>query len=258
MTNNVDVVIPTFMETVRLADAVASCKKQTHRPEKIIIVDDGSDESTRLWLKNKFSSDPQVVLILAAHTSLPGVARAIGIEASSADWIAFLDADDSWGETKLELQLNYATKKNVPFVSTNALILQENHSDVLLLKDIPQKVNFSDLVKTNWIINSSVLVKSDLIKGNDKYATDIRVRAVEDYATWLRIATETDLHILPEPLTNYRVSTQSIRSGDVVDPRIHAFADFLIWASNGKHAHSRTMRKLKKLVLKQIARQYGN
>ena len=258
MTNSVDVVIPTFNETVRLAEAVSSCKKQTHAPEKIIIVDDGSDAKTQLWLQENFASDPQVLLILAPHTSLPGITRSIGIKASSSDWIAFLDADDSWEETKLELQLDYATKNDANFVSTNATAKRKDFPDVLLLSGIPQIVKFRDLVKTNWVVNSSVLVKSELIKPFDKYATDLRVRAVEDYATWLRIATETELHILPQPLTNYRISEVSIRSGDAVDPRIHAFADFLMWSSTDRQVHSRKLRKYKKLVLKQIAKQYGN
>jgi teichuronic acid biosynthesis glycosyltransferase TuaG len=258
MIDSVDVIIPTFMETERLAEAVVSCRKQTHPPQKIFVVDDGSNQETQVWLKENYSSDPQIQLILAPHTSLPGVARSIGIEASSAKWLAFLDADDSWDEKKLELQITYARNNNAEFVATNAIAKSETQPDVLLLNNIPERIKFQDLVSTNWIINSSVLVRSSLLKGKKKYATDIRVRAVEDYATWLRIATETDLHILPEPLTYYRVSAQSIRSGDVVDPRIYAFADFLIWASTGKHAHSRKMRKLKKRVMKQIVRQYGN
>jgi teichuronic acid biosynthesis glycosyltransferase TuaG len=258
MIDSVDVIIPTFMETERLAEAVVSCKKQTHPPKRIIIVDDGSDEETLSWLKVNYLSDPQIHLILAPHTSLPGVARSIGIDASDSEWLAFLDADDSWDEKKLELQLTYAKSNNVEFVSTNAIAKAENQPDVLLLDNIPERIDFRDLVKTNWIVNSSVLVKSNLLKDKHKYATDIRVRAVEDYATWLRIATDTELHILSQPLTNYRISEVSIRSSDVEDPRIHAFADFLIWAATNKHPKSKNLRKNKKYILKQIAKQYGN
>jgi len=258
MIDSVDVIIPTFMETERLAEAVYSCRKQTHPPERIIIVDDGSDQETQTWLKSNYSSDPQIHLILAPHSSLPGVARSIGIEASNANWLAFLDADDSWDEKKLELQLTYANNNNADFVGTNALAKSENKPDVLLLNNVPQRITFRDLVKTNWIINSSVLVKTSLLKGEKRYATDIRVRAVEDYATWLRIATETELHILPQPLTNYRLSEVSIRNNDVLDPRIHAFADFLIWAQINQKSTSTNLKKHKKYVLKQIARHYGD
>jgi teichuronic acid biosynthesis glycosyltransferase TuaG len=258
MIDSVDVIIPTFMETERLAEAVTSCKKQTHPPEKIIIIDDGSNEVTQSWLKERYISDPQILLILAPHTSLPGVARSIGIEASNSKWIAFLDADDSWNKEKLELQLQYAKRNDADFVSTNAIAKRDNQPDVTLLNNIPKIIGFRDLVKTNWIVNSSVLIKSHLLKGAYNYVTDIRVRAVEDYATWLRIATETKLHILSQPLTNYRVSEVSIRSSDVADPRIHAFADFLIWATTNKQTNSMNLKRQKKYVLKQIAKQYGN
>jgi teichuronic acid biosynthesis glycosyltransferase TuaG len=246
------------METDRLAEAVNSCKKQTHQPNKIIIVDDGSDLLTQSWLKKTYTSDPQITLIFAPHSSLPGVARSIGIEASSSEWIAFLDADDSWDDSKIEMQLDYAAKKNANFVSTNAIAKNENLPDYLLLANIPKRINFRELVKTNWIINSSVLIKSNLIKVEYQYATDIRVRAVEDYATWLRIATENELHVMAEPLTNYRVSEVSIRSSDHVDPRIHAFSDFLMWASINEQGNLKKFRKQKRYVIKQIAKQYGN
>jgi teichuronic acid biosynthesis glycosyltransferase TuaG len=258
MTDNIDVIIPTYMETVRLAEAVDSCKIQTYSPNKIIIVDDGSDEATQSWLKLNYSSDPQIILILSSHTSLPGIARSIGIEASNAKWLAFLDADDSWDAKKLETQLIYANNNNVEFVSTNAIVKIRNQPDEVLLSNIPRKIDFQDLVKTNWIVNSSVIVKSELFKGRFKYATDSRVRAVEDYATWLRLATEIDLHIIPQPLTNYRVSSSSIRSDDVVDPRIFAFADFLIWAKVDEQFNSRNHKKHKSYVLNQIAKHYGN
>lgn len=258
MENSIDVIIPTYKETVRLVEAVKSCKAQTHQPNKIIIVDDGSDENTKSWIKKEFSCDPQVHLIFSPHTSLPGVARSVGIEASNAKWLAFLDADDSWNEEKLELQLNYATLNNAEFICTNALAIRENEPDVLLLNEMPKQINFRELVKTNWVINSSVLVRSHLLKNRYEYATSMRVRAVEDYATWLRIATDTQLHVLSLPLTNYRVSQESIRSYDVVDPRIHAFADFLIWVEAEKINRNRKFRKNKRYILKQIAKQYGN
>lgn len=258
MINDVDVIIPTYMETTRLAEAVNSCKNQTHPPSKIIIVDDGSDEETKLWLKKQYSSDPSILLILAPHTSLPGVARSIGIEAAEATWLAFLDADDSWHEEKLEFQLKYAVENDAEFISTNAMARRINKPDNLLFNDPPKIIRFRDLVKTNWVINSSVLVKSSLLKDRHQYATSIRVRAVEDFATWLRIATDTDIHIISEPLTNYRVSEESIRSHDVIDPRIHAFADFLIWTESQRTVNSLSFRKHKRVVLKQIAKQYGN
>jgi teichuronic acid biosynthesis glycosyltransferase TuaG len=258
MENSVDVIIPTYMETVRLVEAVKSCKAQTHQPNKIIIVDDGSDENTKLWIKNEFSSDPIIHLIFSPHTSLPGVARSIGIDASNARWLAFLDADDSWHEEKLELQLNYATLNDAEFICTNALAIRESQPAVLMLNKIPKIIDFRDLVKTNWVINSSVLVRSNILKEKYEYASSIRVRAVEDFATWLRIATGTKLHALSLPLTNYRVSEESIRSFDVVDPRIHAFADFLIWTQTNRTNNNKMFRKNKKCILKQIAKQYGN
>ena len=84
------------------------------------------------------------------------------------------------------------------------------------------------------------------------------IHEVEDYATWLRIATDVKIHILSEPLTNYRISDDSIRSSDLVDPRIHAFSDFLMWAQELPSRKSSKLKKCQRRIIKQIAEQYGN
>jgi glycosyltransferase involved in cell wall biosynthesis len=257
MNESIDVVIPTFNETDNLLVAVLSCKAQTHPINRIIIVDDGSDEFTKRWLEEKFLDDPQIELVLNSHSGLPSTGRQIGISRSSAEWIAFLDADDSWIPTKIALQLETAKKENWDFVCTNASILSNADTNIYLLPKIPREISFKNLVGTNYVINSSVIVRRKLLI-RVGYATSPRVRAVEDYATWLRVATIAKLGSIDAPLTRYRISPNSIRSKDQSDPRVHAFADFLLWADALSTSKMMVTRKYKRTVMKQMEKQYAN
>ena len=98
-----DVVIPVFngRETIRAALASVSAQ-QGNWVHRIIVVDDGSSDDTAQVIQNLGSP-----LIELERTTNQGVARArnLGIERSTAEWVAFLDADDVWMPGKLQAQL---------------------------------------------------------------------------------------------------------------------------------------------------------
>lgn len=107
MTLSVDAVIPVFNAERFIVDTVLSALAQTHALNKIIIVDDGSSDHSVDAIR-RFRS-PAIHLITAAHG---GVSRArnIGIHESTADYIAFLDADDLWDRTRIAKAVEAATE----------------------------------------------------------------------------------------------------------------------------------------------------
>lgn len=265
----VDVIIPTYENCKMLIEAVNSCKNQSHPISQIIIVDDGSSESIRKSLEQEYENDLAVKLIFAPHSGLPGVARAIGIENSTAEWIAFLDSDDTFEPSKIELQLNLAAKSKASLIHTNAKVFGEKGEGGNLLPHLPASLSFRELAKSNLIINSSVLVRRQVFSKSLTYATSLRVRAAEDYATWLRIKSKYNFAGIDLPLTNYRISETSIRRENDHDPRIYALADFIMWTlqqNSGTLSKFRSLREvihfskfrsLRKIVLKEMRRNYG-
>ena len=264
----VDVIIPTFENCKMLLEAVNSCKNQSHPISLIIVVDDGSSESIRKSLEQEYENDPAVKLIFVPHSGLPGVARSIGIQNSTADWIAFLDSDDTWEPNKIELQLNLALKSQAALIYSNARVFGEKGEGGNLLPNLPNSLSFRQLAKSNFIINSSVLVRREVFSKSLTYATSLRVRAAEDYATWLRIKTKYSFAGIDLPLTNYRISDTSIRRENDHDPRIYALADFIMWTlqqNSGTLSKFRSLREvilfskfrsMRKIVLKEMRRNF--
>ena len=101
MTAPVTCIIPVYNAGRYLAEAVRSVMAQTRPPVEIIIVDDGStDDSAQVAA----SFDGGVGYVRQDNAG-PAAARNLGLQHARAEFVAFLDADDTWHPEKLERQL---------------------------------------------------------------------------------------------------------------------------------------------------------
>jgi glycosyltransferase involved in cell wall biosynthesis len=96
----VSIVIPAHNSRYVLP-AIDSILAQPHRPIEIVVVDDGSTDSTAQTVRGYA---PEVRLIEQEQRGHPG-ARNAGIRAASGEFLAFLDHDDLWSPDKLDRQL---------------------------------------------------------------------------------------------------------------------------------------------------------
>ena len=228
--NNVDVVIPTFNETTNLVRAINSVKDQSSKVNRIIVIDDGSKEEVTKFLSEEYKSDSLVELILKQHSGLPGVSRNLGIGLSTADWIAFLDADDYWDPRKLEVQLELARSRSSDFVFSNATMIDgQNQSPYFEQGSFASTIGLRELLKSNSVINSSVLIRRNLLEQIGPYPESPKVRGVEDYATWLRASTIIKLHGTSDCLVYYQVSPTSLSRVEKSITRTDAQRDFESW-----------------------------
>jgi glycosyltransferase involved in cell wall biosynthesis len=97
----VSVIIPVFNGQRFLREAVQTVLAQNYSPLEIVIVDDGSTDSTASVVK----SLGEPVRYLHQTNQGPAAARNRGIEQAQGSLLAFADADDLWPRNKLELQL---------------------------------------------------------------------------------------------------------------------------------------------------------
>ncbi|MGI8792789.1 MAG: glycosyltransferase [Acidimicrobiales bacterium] len=101
MSAAVSVVIPSYNYGRFIAEAVDSVLAQTLPPKEVIVVDDGSTDDTLARLGQYRGS---IDLITQANAGV-SVARNSGVQHSTGDIVAFLDADDVWAPQKLERQV---------------------------------------------------------------------------------------------------------------------------------------------------------
>ncbi len=103
---SVSVIIPCFRCTATIRHAVLSVASQTQRPLELILVDDASGDgtvNTLQALRAELGADWVRVFELPTNLG-PAAARNAGWAAARGEYVAFLDADDSWLPAKLERQ----------------------------------------------------------------------------------------------------------------------------------------------------------
>ena len=93
------VVIPLYNKEHFIKKAIQSVLKQSFQDFEIIIVDDGSTDRS-LEIARKFESEK--LKVYTQPNQGVSVARNKGIENASGEYIAFLDADDTWNMDYLE------------------------------------------------------------------------------------------------------------------------------------------------------------
>ncbi len=194
---SVTVVIPCYNYGDYITEALNSVLCQTFQDFEIIIVDDGSDDSTKQVLKS-WESHPKVT-VLRVENGGPSRARNIGIQNSNSKYILPLDADDRVEETYLEKAVKVLDENDkVGIVYCKAEIFGSVNGPWNL-----PAYSFPEILYQNCIFVSSLFRKEDWIKvkGFDESFSD----EWEDFDFWLKIINlGKEVFQIPQILFYYR------------------------------------------------------
>ena len=98
-------IVPVYNGARFLAQAIDSILAQTRVDLEIIVVEDGSTDRTPDVAKGYGDR----VKYVRQENAGPAAARNRGVAEARGEFIAFLDADDTWAPAKLETQLQWFT-----------------------------------------------------------------------------------------------------------------------------------------------------
>jgi len=219
----VSVIIPTYNCEAYVGQAISSVLAQTYDHNEIIVVDDGSTDTTRTVLVPYWD---RICYVYQENRGL-AAARNTGIREAKGDLIAFLDADDIWFPTKLELQV--AAFENRPeaglafadfmdFDDTRVTRSSRLHTwpqamawfDRHRVGEIEMACGpmYEELLAANWIHASSVMVRRDVLSNVGPF--DETLRAGEDLELWLRVARRYPFLCVNSLLSGYRYRADSL------------------------------------------------
>jgi len=95
------VVVPVFNAEATLVQTIQSVFDQTDPSWELILIDDGSTDSSLMICHTAAALDPRVHVLENARKG-PSILRNEGAAFGSGDFIAFLDSDDVWAPDRLE------------------------------------------------------------------------------------------------------------------------------------------------------------
>ncbi len=187
------VVIAAFNAERTVVSAVRSALSQTAADLEVIVVDDGSTDSTAAVASG--IDDPRVAVVRQENRGL-AAARNAGIAHARGSYVSFLDSDDLWLPDYLELAgAGLDTSRTVGFAYTDAYAFESSSGRVRIetpsgemWAPVPPPTDHDafllELLKRNFVYVSTTVRRSVL---NELGCFDERLRRSPDYDLWLRI-----------------------------------------------------------------------
>ena len=192
----ISVIIPTYNRYPLLLEALESIRRQTYTHVELIVVDDGSTDSTP-----ELAGHPGMRYLRIDHCGKPGRVRNEGALVSSGRLLAFLDSDDFWKPEKLEKQVRFLKEHpREPLCHTREIWLRNGRIVSQSGQTHSRWGNiFEDCLKKCIIGPSTVLLDRELFFSIGMFNPDLEI--AEDYELWLRICGENPVGYLDEALT---------------------------------------------------------
>jgi glycosyltransferase involved in cell wall biosynthesis len=197
----VSIVVPAYNVASVISRAIESVLDQTFTDFEVVIVDDGSRDDTASVVK-QFQSDSRIRYVYQSNKGLPG-ARNTGIQNSEAELIAFLDADDWWLPTKLEVQVR-AMERNPDaggcFVGATLVFPDGRQERTSSSSRWAKETMYTRLLFGPAVTGSgsSMTIRK---KCFDIVGTfDESMKALEDRDMWLRLAAQFPIIAIDNPL----------------------------------------------------------
>ncbi|MDJ0616311.1 MAG: glycosyltransferase [Calothrix sp. MO_192.B10] len=206
----ISVIIPAYNAENTIKETITSVLKQTFTNWELIIIDDGSTDST-LDISSSFT-DSRIKIFSYPHAG-GNVSRNRGFQHTVGSFISFLDADDLWTPDKLESQfkaLQANPQASVAYSWTD--YIDENNSFLVSGTHITRNGDvYESLLINNFLENgSNPLIRREALIKLDGF--DESLSAGQDWDMWLRLAANYHFVAVSSVQILYRVSSHSVSS----------------------------------------------
>ncbi len=179
------IIIPTFNRGFLLQRCLDSLLNQTFKEFEVIVCDDGSTDNTK-EIVNSYINILNIKYLYDSNWGGPAQPRNRGISIANGTWICFLDSDDWFFPTKLEEILNYVNAYDFIYHDLEAYSKHGKKSHVIKSRQLEGNIT-KDLLLNGGLPNSSVCIKTELLKNINGFCEDKKLIAVEDLDCWIRI-----------------------------------------------------------------------
>ena len=208
----ISVIMPYYKKKDFIEEALKSVLNQTYKDFEIIIVYDDELKEDLNFIKDLTKLDQRIKLIINDKNIGAGPSRNKGIKFSDREFLAFIDCDDIWYETKLEEQINFLQNNKLDFCHTSYILIDE-FKNKIGFRSSKKKLNFHDLLKSCDIGLSTVLMKKKLINEEICFGN---TKTKEDYILWLKLARiGTEINLIDKQLSCWRKNKNSLSSSSI-------------------------------------------
>lgn len=159
---NFSIIVPIYNTEKYLKQCIESIVNQTYKNFELILVDDGSTDSSG-EICDKYNEKYDFIKVIHQKNKGVSSARNVGIDISQNDWICFVDSDDWINPNMLSILRKNIAKEKADLYSFNAWKISERdnvfeslifykENDVICFETEIQKFNYYyDLLMQYWV-----------------------------------------------------------------------------------------------------------
>ena len=197
----ITIIMPCFNAAAHIHASVTSALEQSFADFELLVVNDGSTDDSLSILKS--FNDSRIKIINQQNQGVC-MARNNAISVATGDFIAFLDADDTWHKnclTELYQALAKSPKAVLAYCGWQNIGLPGPRGEPYLPPDYENGNKLIQLFENcRWPIHACLTQKKAII---DAGSFDSRFQTSEDYLLWLKIAKDYPIILVPKVLAYY-------------------------------------------------------
>ena len=159
----VSIIVPIYNTEAYIGEAIKSLEKQTLKEIQIILVDDGSTDTSGA-ICDEYAKKDKRILVIHKKNGGQADARNEGMKVAKGKYIMFLDADDLFEEDSCEWMYNKIEENKADYANGNYQMINENGTrwpNVAFDTEKYQnfKLDIHDYKKSFFVMNSTACIK---------------------------------------------------------------------------------------------------
>lgn len=213
----VSVVMPVYNAASTVPAAIETVRAQTFQDWELLLVDDCSADQSPDIIERYERADERIRALRMSSNAGPAATRNLAIESARGRYIAFLDSDDLWVDSKLEEQIKTIKQHKAAICFSSYYKFTDPPNQLMKLVTAKPLVDYKLLLKSNFIGLSTALYDTSLVG-----RVLMPKIGHEDYALWLTILRDGHSAVgIEEPLVKYRVHPGSVSSNKLKAAGFH-------------------------------------
>ncbi len=202
----ISIIMPNYNGYPYIKEAVRSVLKQSYKNWELIVIDDGSTDKSRRYLRLLTLLDHRIRLLTNQMNCGVAYSRNKGVESAKGEYIAFLDSDDLWEEDKLANQISFMIRKNSLFSCSPYRCINESGELLYIYRIKKNSLVLNDILKHCDVGLLTVIYRKDFFQGMKFFETE----RAEDYTLWIQFLKKIPaVDVYPYVTANYRIRTNS-------------------------------------------------
>lgn len=229
----VSVIISAFNHEKYVTESIKSILNQTFQDFELIVVDNGSTDSTYRVIKS--IKDPRIRVFRIKKNDGFGHALNFASSKSRGEYISLFSSDDICVKKKLNKQVEYLDQHSeVGAVFSQAQMIDEEGNEIKehYYHDVFDQKNRNRFEWLNYFFYNgnclcfpSALIRRSLYK-KIEYENE-RLAQLHDFDVWIRICLKQDIYVFSEKLVKFRIRAGNMNAGaDTMENKIRSSFEF--------------------------------